>query len=436
MNLNFFANKFFLPVLLSILCSTPIFATTIDDSAAPVSIQDKCVITIDQDSINYSVEFGKNYTKISKSITQDGNNELDDFSILPEKVALKVAKELGSGIEMGNWKTLSGKDFLNWWKNLESNQHLKSLKLKDVSETNCEDLVTVEQNGVIYSIDKKNKVAEVKGIKLLLNSPSDDSPSLTLKMPMSSKSEENDEEWKSVSGEDLMEWWKSNNDFNDKSGIIRIANSVTFDNVSYPVESIANSCFEGCNDLEYVIIPDSVKKISTKAFADCLFLKSVIFEGTSSLETIESSAFENSGIEFISLPKSLLLIDKLAFSNCKNLRILNIESPSLSVSVHAFNNCKNLSDMSIPCNFPKEKFNCSCLQLKNSDKNKFDVIERSYSKFGLMIEKKVGNGNVTINHLFSNWTKIDNEPKKMRKCKICNFVDLAFDNSFKGVVEI
>ena len=435
MKLNFFKKKFVLPMFLSIIFSVPTLATTINDPAAPIPVHEKHVITIAENNVNYSVELGRNYTKISKSIGEDSAVELNDYSILPEKIALDIAKELGDGIEMGNWKTLSGKDFLNWWKNLESNQHLNSLKL-NVSENNGEDLATIEQDGVVYSIDKKNKVAEAKGIKLILNSPSDDSSSLILKVPVSYKSDESNEEWKSFSGEELMEWWKSNSDFSDQSGILRIANSVTFNDEVYPVESIANSCFEGCNDLEYVIIPDSVKKICTKAFADCSSLKSVIFEGISSLETIESSAFENSGIEFISLPKSLLLIDKLAFSNCKNLKILNIESPSLSVNIHAFNNCKNLSDLSIPCNFPKEKFRYSCLQLKNSNENKFEIFKKFYSKFGLIMEKKIGNGNLHVNHLFSNWTKVDNESKKMRKCELCNLVDLVSDNSFKGVVEI
>lgn len=301
------------------------------------------------------------------------------------------------------------------------------------------ELKDIEFDGLIYSVDSEKRTAKVKGIKTDKSSLVDDLPSLFLQIPainQSNTKSENNEEYKIISGDELLEWWKSNSEFSDKSKFIRISSSVSIDGISYPVESISNSCFEGCKDLSYVIIPESVKIIGSKAFYDCSSLRSVVFEGNSSLETIGISAFENSGIEFVSLPKSLSLIDKLAFANCENLKILNIESPMLTISIHAFNNCRNLSDVSIPCNFKKDNFNWSCLQLKNSNNTEFEITKASSSKFGLITQKTVGNGTIYSNHSFSPWSKVEGEQMKMRKCEFCNFVDIVSSSKFKGVINI
>ena len=426
---TFLMKKIFLPFLLSSIFTSSVFGSTIytenDQGAAPH------IISIVNEGINYSVELGKNYTRIGKKSDPNSSENPDEKCILPEKIAHQVADELGNGIEKGSWKTLSGTEFLSWWENLESNQHTPYLKgrLGDNGDIDSvDDYVSVEQDGLIYSINKALGTAEVSAIKLDKNSYYEDNlPSIVLGTRNSDKKlgDSSRDDWKSIPGAELMELWKSSNDFSDSSKPVRIASSVEFEGISYRVESISDSCFEGCKDITYVIVPSSVKNIGYKSFANCLSLKSVIFEKTSSLECIGESAFENSGIEFISLPKSLLSIDKFAFSNCNNLKILTIESPIVSVNVHAFNNCKNLSDVSVPCNFPIENFFHSCLRLKDPEKfpNSFDILKISYSNYGLMTEKKVGNGTIHTTHSFSDWTNMDNNSGRMRSCEFCNLSD-------------
>jgi len=69
------------------------------------------------------------------------------------------------------------------------------------------------------------------------------------------------------------------------------------------IEKIPQSCLESANNLEEVVIPESVKTIDDYAFRYCKSLKKIEFhEG---LETIGNGAFDNSGLVEITLPKSL-----------------------------------------------------------------------------------------------------------------------------------
>jgi len=81
-----------------------------------------------------------------------------------------------------------------------------------------------------------------------------------------------------------------------------------------------NAFFESY--IETIVIPESVKEISNKAFYECTNLKSIIIP--ESVGKICSEAFAGSGIESLVLPKKLDFGEK-AFSNCDNLE--NVEIP-------------------------------------------------------------------------------------------------------------
>ena len=80
--------------------------------------------------------------------------------------------------------------------------------------------------------------------------------------------------------------------------------------------------------LKTVIIPNSVKKISNKAFANCYNLDNF-------------SAF---GVESI---------EDYAFCNCEKLISINLGSNLKYLSVNAFENCPNLRFVTAPENFRK-----------------------------------------------------------------------------------
>lgn len=78
------------------------------------------------------------------------------------------------------------------------------------------------------------------------------------------------------------------------------------------VEVIGKGVLAGHQELEEVVFPDSVKKVSDNAFSDCPSLKTVhLNEG---LERCESYAFGNTALERVKLPLSLKYIGQKRFS--------------------------------------------------------------------------------------------------------------------------
>ena len=314
---------------------------------------------------------------VSLLSTNPNFNMPNPVASLTEEQALEIAKELGDGKDMGSWRTMSGEEFMRWWRSC----HKDNVSLLSMDSSNL-----VEVNGLSYFIDDENSCARVVG----LSKDSD----ITLLSGFSKKS-------------------------------IRIESSISYNGRNYSVTSIDDSCFEGCSDLYAVIVPNSIEKIGARSFAESS-LKYLIFEHDSKINSIRESAFENSSIEFISLPKSLAFIDRSAFSNCKNLLVLMVENPDLNVSADSFNNCENLSHVFVPCNIKNKDIGYSGLKI--GDSGNFDVMNCSYSKFGLATQKKVGSGTIHFNHEFSDWTKVENENSKMRTCALCNLAEIAVEN--------
>ena len=185
-------------------------------------------------------------------------------------------------------------------------------------------------------------------------------------------------------------------DYNGEySGIINIPSTVTFNSITYSVDSINISCFDNCPTMTLLNIPNSVKSIGRGAFLGCNGLVSVnlpdsitsiqeytffycrsltsitipntvtsignsAFYGDSSLtsitlptslRTMGQSVFSNCvSLASILLPDSLESMGMLIFENCINLSSVNIPSSLDSIPDYAFRQCSNLSTMIIPNN--------------------------------------------------------------------------------------
>lgn len=292
-------------------------------------------------------------------------------------------KGLGQGKNIRSWKPMSGD---------ESMDRRKSSHKNNVSLLSVNSSCLVDVNRLSYFVDDENSCARVVG----LSQNSDASLNEFSKNP------------------------------------IRIESSIPYDGKNYSVTSIDDSCFEGCSDLTSIVIPNSIEKIGARSFAGSS-LKYIAFESGSKINSIGESAFENSSIEFITLPQSLAFVDRSAFSNCENLSILMVENPGLNVSADSFNNCKNLSYVSIPCGMKKD---IGYSGLKIGDANTFDVMQCSYSKFGLATRDKVGSGIIHWSHQFSDWSKVDGENSKKRTCALCNLAEFSVDNSERDTTSV
>jgi BspA type Leucine rich repeat region (6 copies) len=121
-----------------------------------------------------------------------------------------------------------------------------------------------------------------------------------------------------------------------------------------PVRAIGPSAFSS-NVMRGVSIPSSVTKIGSRAFADCLNLST--FQGCRSLKSvllpaklveIEREAFSATGIEKITIPKSIKTIGRGIFSDCNDLRTVDFKAELSEIPDSMFRRCFKLARLDFP----------------------------------------------------------------------------------------
>lgn len=141
-------------------------------------------------------------------------------------------------------------------------------------------------------------------------------------------------------------------------------NGCTAITIPADVKTISKMCFAS-TDVEEVILPEGIKCIESKAFADCFNLKKINFpEG---LETVKDRAFMNCGslVEVI-LPTTLTKIGDYAFHNA-GIEQLTLPDPKnvLSTGISVFGAIK-VKSINVPKNFRLNKAMFStCQQLRS-----------------------------------------------------------------------
>ena len=166
-----------------------------------------------------------------------------------------------------------------------------------------------------------------------------------------------------------------------------------------PVIEIGESAFEGCEEIESVIIPDGVTKIAFSAFGGsenyshelgdlyldywCKNLKTVHIPD--SVTEIESNAFcfctalesiripvgvkiiygetfrECRALKSVIIPNTVQIIDEMAFDGCVSLESIYIPDSVRKIYLGAFYNCKALKLVSISKSLTEiEDFNFCC----------------------------------------------------------------------------
>lgn len=141
-------------------------------------------------------------------------------------------------------------------------------------------------------------------------------------------------------------------------------NGCTAITIPADVKTIGKMCFAS-TDVEEVILPEEIKCIESKVFADCFNLKKINFpEG---LETVKDRAFMNCGslVEVI-LPTTLTKIGDYAFHNA-GIEQLTLPDPKnvLSTGISVFGAIK-VKSINVPKNFRLNKAMFStCQQLRS-----------------------------------------------------------------------
>ena len=136
--------------------------------------------------------------------------------------------------------------------------------------------------------------------------------------------------------------WSSDNNpspFNQYRSLIK---SVV---IGEGITSIGAYAFDECTDLSEITLPSTLIQINKGAFSDCTALRKVILPDGITL--LDSNAFSNTGINEINLPESIDTIGSYCFSNCANLESLVIPSNVTEFSSDIFNNSPNLEAVHI-----------------------------------------------------------------------------------------
>lgn len=152
----------------------------------------------------------------------------------------------------------------------------------------------------------------------------------------------------------------------------------------YVVFGIADDSFKDCSKIESVVIPDSVRLISSYAFRNCTGLKTVripekvssigafAFENCTGLKSIivdennESYSSDSRGVLFdkaktqlmqypagneetyYEIPDSVVSINAKAFVNCSNLKNITISENVRTILFLAFENCSGIESLIVP----------------------------------------------------------------------------------------
>jgi len=161
--------------------------------------------------------------------------------------------------------------------------------------------------------------------------------------------------------EDAIDLLKTLGNFRDSD---KIVDGLTGPDIVIPdvMTKIPKDAFSFDTSVTSVYIPDSVKVINSRAFGNCINLKSVTFSENSNLSEIGLVAFSNcNGLESIELPDSLKRIKALAFSNCTKLT--SITFPNGITEIDGFSDCTGLTSITIPDSVEEINGFAGCLGL-------------------------------------------------------------------------
>ena len=137
-----------------------------------------------------------------------------------------------------------------------------------------------------------------------------------------------------------------------EKGITRIGNYAFHDcrvatSAALPegLVEIGENAFRSCGALEGINLPPELTTIGIGAFYYTSALTSITIPG--SVETF-SDAFNDSGLETVTIENGVDEVDSYAFCNCYHLKSVNLPDSIQSIGNYAFNGCQQLEELDLP----------------------------------------------------------------------------------------
>lgn len=123
-----------------------------------------------------------------------------------------------------------------------------------------------------------------------------------------------------------------------------VLREVTFENPNTEINSYA---FFGCENLETIVLPENLEKISNGAFSGCKSLKEIIIPD--SVTYIGESAFQKcESLVSITIGSNVTEIDEGAFFSCYSLETVELNANITTLKEGTFSHCRSLSTIVLP----------------------------------------------------------------------------------------
>lgn len=101
------------------------------------------------------------------------------------------------------------------------------------------------------------------------------------------------------------------------TGDIVIPATVDYDDKTYNVVRIGDNAFQDCEEVTSVSLPEGLEEIGYDAFWNCSMLTSITIPST--VTTIDSYAFEYTGLTSFTLPNTVIALGTYVFNGCTGL---------------------------------------------------------------------------------------------------------------------
>ena len=137
---------------------------------------------------------------------------------------------------------------------------------------------------------------------------------------------------KNVSNKDYLEF-------------IELPTEIKHNDITYTITEIGEECFYECFNLEGVILPKKLLRISDYAFANTN-IKQITLPYT--IEVIGFRSFCSTPLEHIQLPSNLITLDEDVFGDCQKLKKVEVGQKLETIGSFCFANCIALEEINIP----------------------------------------------------------------------------------------
>lgn len=131
------------------------------------------------------------------------------------------------------------------------------------------------------------------------------------------------------------------------SGDVVVPDTITVDNVKYPVKALGDGQHQLSPKITSIAIPSTVTALNSYCFSGCELLKEITIP--SSVKKLGNYCFQKcSSLSAVHLPNSITTLSQGCFQECKSLKELIIPESIDSIKTYCFRYCTNLKSIRIP----------------------------------------------------------------------------------------